>query len=67
VQQSVETMNSLWQALPFMTFLVGLALGGALMYVVMTLRLWKLRQRLAKCDGTPRIETVNAHDLIAAK
>ena len=51
LQQSVDTMNWLWPALPFITFLLGLVLGAALMYISMTLRIWKLRERLAKSDG----------------
>jgi len=45
LQQSVETMNSLWQAFRF---------GAALMHVLMKRRLWKVRQRLAKSDSTMR-------------
>ena len=60
VQESVETMNSLWQALPFMTFLLGVALGATVMYIAMTLRLWKLRQGLAKSDSAMR--TAEAFD-----
>jgi uncharacterized integral membrane protein len=51
LRQSLETLDWLWPALPFLTFLLGLALGASLMYVPMTLRLWKLRQRLAKEDS----------------
>jgi hypothetical protein len=49
-------MNWLWQALPFMTFLLGVALGATVMYIAMTLRWWKLRQRLAKGDGAIHAE-----------
>jgi hypothetical protein len=38
----------LWRALPFLTFVLGVGVGAALMYVPMTLRLWKLQRRLAK-------------------
>jgi hypothetical protein len=45
-----ETMTWLCQALPFLTFVLGVAVGGALMYIPMALRLWKLRRRLAKSE-----------------
>jgi hypothetical protein len=48
LQGNFETMQWLWQALPFLTFVLGVGVGGALMYIPMTFRLWKLRQRLAK-------------------
>jgi hypothetical protein len=50
-QESVETMKSLWQALPSMTFLLGVALGATVMYIAMTVRSRKLQQGLAKSDS----------------
>lgn len=45
-----ETLAWLWQALPFLTFVLGVAVGAALMYIPMTLRLWRLRRRLVKSE-----------------
>ena len=41
-----ETFAWLWQALPFFTFVLGVGVGAALMYVPMALKLWNLRHRL---------------------
>ncbi len=48
LRQSFETLDGLWQALPFLTFLAGVVLGASVMYILMALRLWKVRQGLTK-------------------